>query len=184
MLYLTIKRQCEKITKKRGSLMANNILNTLVTSALKGKTEKGDTTPSGGVKDTGAKTGNGISAAAAVAVSWDCPCGHKGNTSKFCVECGQPQPVAGGWDCPCGHKGNTSKFCVECGQPQPSADGWTCPCGAINKGKFCSNCGTPKPASAPKYKCDKCGWEPKDKTNPPKFCPDCGDPFDDGDVVK
>lgn len=55
-------------------------------------------------------------------------------------------------------------------------------CGAVNKGKFCSECGRPKPAGTPKYKCDKCGWEPDDPTHPPKFCPECGDPFDDGDI--
>lgn len=64
-----------------------------------------------------------------------------------------------------------------------SADGWTCPeCGSLNKGKFCSNCGHPKPAGVPKYKCDKCGWEPEDPMHPPKFCPNCGDPFDDNDM--
>jgi hypothetical protein len=66
----------------------------------------------------------------------------------------------------------------------PSADGWTCECGTVNKGKFCANCGKPKPAGVPQYKCDKCGWEPKDMKNVPKFCPNCGDPFDDGDIVK
>lgn len=60
---------------------------------------------------------------------------------------------------------------------------WVCPCGAENKGKFCHECGTAKPAGLPQYKCDKCGWEPDDKTHPPKFCPECGDPFDDGDIV-
>ena len=64
------------------------------------------------------------------------------------------------------------------------AGGWTCKCGTVNKGKFCSNCGEPKPAGAPLYKCDKCGWEPEDPMNPPKFCPECGDVFDDNDIQK
>lgn len=65
---------------------------------------------------------------------------------------------------------------------QPTANTWTCSCGTVNKGKFCMECGAKKPAGIPQYKCDKCGWEPADKTRPPKFCPECGDPFDDGDV--
>lgn len=60
---------------------------------------------------------------------------------------------------------------------------WVCTCGAKSKGKFCPNCGKAKPTGIPQYKCDKCGWEPADRTHPPKFCPDCGDPFDDGDIV-
>lgn len=89
-----------------------------------------------------------------------------------------------GWVCSCGRSGNTSKFCGECGKPQPQVNGWTCSCGGVNKGKFCAECGKPKPEGVPQYKCDKCGWEPKDKANPPKFCPECGDPFDDGDLHK
>ena len=94
-----------------------------------------------------------------------------------------PQPNANVWTCSCGATA-TGKFCPECGKPKPaSADGWTCTCGAVNKGKFCSECGKPRPAGVPKYKCDKCGWEPEDPTHPPKFCPECGDPFNDSDLI-
>ncbi len=83
------------------------------------------------------------------------------------------------WKCSCGAQ-NTGKFCTECGNPRVS--GWLCSCGKVNKGKFCSECGAKKPADAPLYRCDKCGWEPEDPKNPPKFCPECGDPFTQVDI--
>ncbi len=86
------------------------------------------------------------------------------------------------WPCSCGAN-NTGKFCMECGNKKPEEQaGWPCSCGTVNKGKFCMECGNKKPADAPLYCCDKCGWEPEDPKNPPKFCPECGDLFDEKDV--
>ncbi len=64
-----------------------------------------------------------------------------------------------------------------------TANGWSCSCGTVNKGKFCMECGSPKPAGAIQYRCDKCGWEPEEKDNTPRFCPQCGDVFGNEDIV-
>ncbi|HBG00028.1 MAG TPA: virion core protein (lumpy skin disease virus), partial [Firmicutes bacterium] len=119
--------------------------------------------------------------------------GAGGAQGLFAMGKGSQTPPAGtpqvggidssGWVCfKCNHAANTGKFCAECGEPRPP-EGWACSCGHTNKGKFCSECGRPKPPGAPLYKCDKCGWEPEDPTNPPKFCPECGDRFDQADQV-
>ena len=47
-------------------------------------------------------------------------------------------------DCSCGKKGNTGKFCSECGKARPEGAWFCTECGAKNTGKFCSNCGKPR----------------------------------------
>lgn len=86
-------------------------------------------------------------AAAPAADAWDCPCGAKGLTGKFCPECGTPRPApVGTWDCACGAKGQTGKFCSECGAKRPETAGtWDCSCGQKGiSGKFCPECGKKK----------------------------------------
>ena len=110
-----------------------------------------------------------------------------GINAQSLYQMGQQQPAApaaDSWTCPNCGKPVSGNFCPDCGAKKPAADGWTCPsCGTKNKGKFCTECGAKKPAGVPQYKCDKCGWEPADPANPPRFCPECGDPFDNGDIV-
>jgi len=77
----------------------------------------------------------------------------------------------------------TSDKIVDIVIEESSTNFWICTCGTNCQGKFCPECGKAKPAGIPQYRCDKCGWEPNDKTHPPKFCPECGDIFDDGDIV-
>ena len=77
---------------------------------------------------------------------WDCDCGTRGITSRFCPNCGKPKPVPGaGWTCPnCGKTGITFNFCPNCGTKKPEApQGWDCPdCGMKNiTFNFCPNCG-------------------------------------------
>ena len=117
-------------------------------------------------------------AAAVTPDTWDCSCGAKGITGKFCPECGvkRPQPAADTWTCPeCGQSGLTTKFCPECGTPRPAPKlplTWDCPaCGAKgNSGKFCSECGAKRPEPTPAAWDCTCG----EKGITGKFCPNCG----------
>lgn len=74
---------------------------------------------------------------------WNCSCGQKKITSKFCPECGsRPPETTGEWICAeCGTR-NTGKFCAECGSRRPESVVWNCTCGQKNiNGKFCPECG-------------------------------------------
>ena len=119
--------------------------------------------------------------APAPADGWKCSCGATA-TGNFCPNCGSKKPAPqGSWKCSCGSD-VTGNFCPNCGSKKPeAAQGWTCSCGSVNQGKFCMNCGAKKPEGAPLYKCDKCGWQPEDPHNPPKFCMNCSDIFDESD---
>lgn len=94
--------------------------------------------------DMGAQMGKSISTA--MSGGWECQCGQKNITSKFCPECGakKPELATDTWECPqCGSKGIVSKFCGECGYKRPEIlDIWNCSCGqrSINT-NFCPNCG-------------------------------------------
>ncbi len=55
-------------------------------------------------------------AQASPADGWDCSCGEKGITAKFCGNCGAKRPERSTtWNCSCGNTDITGKFCPECG---------------------------------------------------------------------
>lgn len=103
---------------------------------------------------------------------WNCSCGQKGITSKFCPECGTKQPAPiDTWDCICGNRNITGKFCPECGAKRPnSPNTWDCTCG--NKsitGNFCPECGAKRPSPIDTWDCP-CG----NKSITGNFCSECG----------
>jgi membrane protease subunit (stomatin/prohibitin family)/predicted RNA-binding Zn-ribbon protein involved in translation (DUF1610 family) len=109
-----------------------------------------------------------------IADKWDCQCGMKGITSKFCPNCGKPRPVqkpVDMWNCKCGTKGIHSKFCPNCGTVKPeNPKPWDCSCGMKGiTSKFCPNCGSAKPISDI-WKCEVCGTDGLTSA----FCPVCG----------
>ncbi len=133
-------------------------------------------TPEGGTEERGP-----AGQSAPETDTWDCACGQKKITSRFCPECGakrpKPEPKADTWDCACGQKGLTGKFCPECGakRPEPEKpDTWDCACGQKGlTGKFCPECGAkrPEPEKPDTWDC-ACGQTGITG----KFCPECGRP--------
>lgn len=80
---------------------------------------------------------------------WNCECGHKNISTKFCPDCGAKKPEPpDAWICSeCGTKDITSRFCPNCGAKKPEPpDTWVCPdCGAADiTTNFCPNCGHKK----------------------------------------
>lgn len=54
-------------------------------------------------------------------LGWNCVCGEKNISSKFCPECGAKNPALNKWTCSkCGTTGIVSKFCPECGAKRES----------------------------------------------------------------
>ncbi|MFQ9846200.1 MAG: SPFH domain-containing protein [[Clostridium] leptum] len=80
------------------------------------------------------------------------------------------------WTCSCGTE-NDGRFAASVESPSLEEQGWVCSLRRGQQRQICSECGKPRPAGALLYRCDKCGWEPKDPQHPPKFCPECGDPL-------
>jgi membrane protease subunit (stomatin/prohibitin family) len=104
----------------------------------------------------------------------------KTNRYQMSQEAAQKQESSA-WGCSCGQK-NTGRFCTQCGNSKPATEAgqWRCKCGELSKGNFCSSCGGKKPEPV-HCRCHKCGYEPKDQNNPPKFCPECGERFHEAD---
>ena len=104
--------------------------------------------------------------------TWNCACGEKNITRKFCPECGakKPEPVIG-WNCACGEQNITRNFCPECGAKKPEpVVGWDCSCGEKNiLRNFCPECGAKKPEPVVGWDCS-CG----EKEITRNFCPNCG----------
>ena len=109
-----------------------------------------------------------------VPIGWNCACGAKNITSKFCPDCGKPKPApAESWNCSkCGATNITSKFCPDCGASKPvQKEAWTCAaCGATGiTSKFCPECGAPK-LQPQTWTCPNCGTVGITS----KCCPECG----------